>query len=200
MRNSVASFDNPSSDSQGRPEPGQLWCFETPDEWTDLRPVKTRKPHETPTLAEIEAADNAERRTPAERPELSEDRPEPNRTDVAYLALWKTWQPRERELLAQLVWQDQEDIRQTIAMECWQHAYRAESLQKRTSRVNWIKKEIQRHRAKIVPTIGTASASSDDAAELRRISIESKIEAQERNHLAEAFAINQPKRIAVRLL
>ena len=205
MRNSVASFDNPYSDErnpdyQGRPEPGHLWHWQTPEDWTDLRPIKTRKPHETPTLEEIEAADNASRRTPVERQELSEDRPEPNRTDTAYLALWKTWQPKERDLLAQLVWQDQEDIRQTIALNCWLHAYRAESVQKRTSRINWIREEIQRHRSKIVPTIGTASSSADGAAELRRRSIESKIEAQERNHLAEIHAENQPKRTAIRLL
>jgi hypothetical protein len=200
MKNSVASFDNPSSDSQGRPEPGHLWCFETPEEWANLRPVKTRKPGETPTLTELEDIDNASRRTPVVRQELSEGRAEPNRTDVAYLAYWKTWQPKEKELLNQLVWQDQEDIRQTIAMGCWLHAYHAEALQLRTSRINWIREEIQRHRARIVPTIGSASGSSDEAAEIRRLSLESKIEAQERNHLAEAFAENQPKRVATRLM
>lgn len=198
MRNSVATFDSPYSDE--RPEQGHLWSYQTPDEWTDLRPVKTRKPNEPPTLAELEGVDNAERRTPVERRTLSEDRPEPNRTDIVYLALWKTWQKQEKEILAQLIWQDQEDIRQTIAMDCWIHAYRAESLQKRTSRINWIREEIQRHKAKILPTIGTAFGSSDDATELRRLSIESKIEAQERNHLAEAHAANQTKRVAVRLL
>jgi hypothetical protein len=200
MKNSVASFDNPSSDSQGRPEPGQLWCFETPEEWANLRPVKTRKPGETPTLTELEDIDNAIRRTPTKRQELSEDRREPNRTDTAYLALWKTWQPEEKEILSTLVWQDQEDIRQTLAMNCWLHAYHAEALQLRTSRINWIREEIQRHRAKIAPTIGTASGSAEGAAELRRLSLESKIEAQERNHLAEAFAMNQPKRVATRLM
>jgi hypothetical protein len=200
MKNSVASFDNPSSDSQGRPEPGHLWFWQTPEDWQDLRPLKARKPGETPTLADLEAADNAIRRTPTERRTLSEDRPEPNRTDTAYLALWTTWQPEEKEILSTLVWQDQEDIRQTIAMSCWLHAYRAESLQKRTSSINYIRQEIQRHRSKIVPNIGIASSSADAAAELRRRSIESKIEAQERNHLAEIHAQNQPKRIATRLM
>ena len=156
-----------------------------------------------PTDAERAAAetlDNAERRTPTERRVLSEDRPEPNRTDIAYLALWKTWQQEEKALLSTLPWQDQEDIRQTIALNCWQHAYRAESLQKRTSRINWIREEIQRHRERISRTIGTASGSSEEAQELRSLSLESKIEAQERNHLAEVHAKKQPKRTAIRLL
>jgi len=150
--------------------------------------------------AAAETLDNAERRKPTERRTLSEDRPEPNRTDVVYLALWKTWQKEERDILSVLPIQDQEDIRQTIAIDCWLHAYRAESLQKRTSRLNWIKEEIQRHRAKILSTTGTAAGSSDEAAELRRLSLESKLEAQERNHLAAVHAANQTKRVAVRLL
>ena len=188
MKNSVASFRHNAKNE--RPEPGHLWSWQTPEGWQDLRPIKARKPSEAPTLADLEDVDNAERRKPVDRKGLSEGRAEPNRTDTAYLALWKTWQPEEKEILSTLVWQDQEDIRQTLAMNCWLHAYHAEALQLRTSRINWIREEIQRHRAKIAPTIGTASGSAEGAAEIRRLSIESKIEAQERNHLAEAFAEN----------
>ena len=226
MQHSVAKFVSPDSDE--RPEPGHLWSWQTPEDWTQDEPgeqhthwhrhgivsslalfgeeageiVAGELAEQLPTaeeMAELEALDNAARRTPTERKALSANRPEPAGSHCISLAFWVTHQTREKNILSEVSEHDREDIRQEFVLAVWSKAFHDELHQTRT----W-KKELRQSVRRLIRLRGrsskrdaTAAGSSDEATELRRLSIESKIEIQERHHLATIQALQQGTRKAL---